>query len=122
MYLHLDTMKIFVIWLWVQKAVVCDNFKVNSDTNLKRTPVDDDNSFKNVCHAVLSSGCKLLLVRGDITRYKADAIVNAANERLDHCGGVARAIVDQGTGTDFETVDNVLYQIMYNRMQVAAKP
>lgn len=37
------------------------------------------------------------VVLGDITSYKVDAIVNAANGQLDHIGGVARHIVDKGT-------------------------
>ena len=36
------------------------------------------------------------IVVGDITEYKVDAIVNAANGSLDHAGGVARSIVDRG--------------------------
>ena len=36
------------------------------------------------------------IVVGDITEYKIDAIVNAANGSLDHAGGVARSIVDKG--------------------------
>jgi O-acetyl-ADP-ribose deacetylase (regulator of RNase III) len=37
-----------------------------------------------------------LLVKGDITVEKVDAIVNAANSRLLHGGGVAAAIVRRG--------------------------
>jgi len=36
------------------------------------------------------------IVVGDITEYKVDAVVNAANGSLDHAGGVARSIVDKG--------------------------
>jgi O-acetyl-ADP-ribose deacetylase (regulator of RNase III) len=38
----------------------------------------------------------LSLVEGDITAQEADAIVNAANERLAHGGGVAGAISRRG--------------------------
>ena len=37
------------------------------------------------------------VVCGDITEYRVDAIVNAANGSLDHGGGLARCIVDKGT-------------------------
>jgi len=35
---------------------------------------------------------RIVLVQGDITKQKVEAIVNAANEDLNHGGGVARAI------------------------------
>jgi O-acetyl-ADP-ribose deacetylase (regulator of RNase III) len=42
-------------------------------------------------------GNKILrLILGDITERDVDAIVNAANERLQHSGGVAGAIVKKG--------------------------
>ncbi|MGC9346952.1 MAG: macro domain-containing protein [Anaerolineae bacterium] len=44
----------------------------------------------------LPTGQRLHVVKGDITKEEADAIVNAANERLEHGGGVAGAIVRRG--------------------------
>lgn len=44
----------------------------------------------------LASGRTLQIVQGDITIETADAIVNAANEQLQHGGGVARAISQKG--------------------------
>jgi O-acetyl-ADP-ribose deacetylase (regulator of RNase III) len=44
----------------------------------------------------LPSGLTLQLVQGDLTAEKTDAIVNAANEQLQHGGGVAWAIVRNG--------------------------
>ena len=41
---------------------------------------------------VFPRGVQLRLCQGDITRLKVDAIVNAANDRLQHGGGVASAI------------------------------
>jgi O-acetyl-ADP-ribose deacetylase (regulator of RNase III) len=42
------------------------------------------------------NGKTLRLVQGDITERDIDAIVNAANSRLQHGGGVAGAIVRKG--------------------------
>ncbi len=43
-----------------------------------------------------AQGRSLTLMQGDLTTVPADAIVNAANERLAHGGGVAAAIVRRG--------------------------
>lgn len=45
---------------------------------------------------VLPSGVNCSVRRGDITNIKCDVIVNAANEDLQHCGGLALAIVQRG--------------------------
>lgn len=45
---------------------------------------------------MLGGGVELRLMRGDLTQSKADAIVNAANQRLQHGAGVAGAIVRRG--------------------------
>jgi O-acetyl-ADP-ribose deacetylase (regulator of RNase III) len=45
---------------------------------------------------VFSTGQSLQIVQGDITTEEVDAIVNAANEHLQHGGGVAWAIVRRG--------------------------
>jgi putative ATPase len=44
----------------------------------------------------LPSGQSLVLYHGDLTEERVDAIVNAANARLAHGGGVAGAIVRRG--------------------------
>lgn len=47
----------------------------------------------------LSTGQSLQTVQGDITAEEVDAIVNAANEHLQHGGGVAWAISKRGGPT-----------------------
>jgi O-acetyl-ADP-ribose deacetylase (regulator of RNase III) len=44
----------------------------------------------------LASGPELMLIHGDLTQIKVDAIVNAANRQLQHGGGVAAAIAKHG--------------------------
>lgn len=49
-----------------------------------------------VMETELANGLQLQLVQGDITKESVEAIVNAANERLQHGGGVAAAIARAG--------------------------
>ena len=49
-----------------------------------------------VAQVCLPTGQLIQLVNGDITEERADAMVNAANEHLQHAGGLARAIVQHG--------------------------
>ncbi|XP_038586826.1 LOW QUALITY PROTEIN: protein mono-ADP-ribosyltransferase PARP14-like [Micropterus salmoides] len=44
----------------------------------------------------LRDGLKVLVCQGDITKQVADALVNAANGDLKHCGGVAAALSKAG--------------------------
>ncbi|KAM6955772.1 protein mono-ADP-ribosyltransferase PARP9 [Lycodopsis pacificus] len=46
--------------------------------------------------ATLRRGVQLSVWRGDLTNAQADAVVNAANEGLQHFGGLAQALCDAG--------------------------
>ena len=59
---------------------------------------------------VLSTGQTLQLVQGDITIETVDAIVNAANEHLQHGGGVAWAISKKGGASIQKESDNWIRQ------------
>ncbi len=50
----------------------------------------------NVLQYTFPTGQRIEITTGDITQEKVDAIVNAANARLQHGGGVAAAISHQG--------------------------
>jgi O-acetyl-ADP-ribose deacetylase (regulator of RNase III) len=52
---------------------------------------------------------KVYVLLGDITSLEVDAIVNAANERLKHGGGVAAAIVRKGGKIIQEESDKIGY-------------
>ena len=45
----------------------------------------------------LPRGVTVEVVRGDLTMFQADAIVNPANDELKHRGGLAKAIVNAGS-------------------------
>ena len=44
----------------------------------------------------LKKGESVSAIQGDITQLHVDVIVNAANNRMDHVGGLARDIVVKG--------------------------
>ena len=61
-------------------------------------PTRNLNSVVSTSHIQLRDNASLRIevVRGDITLERVDAIVNAANEDLQHVGGLAKAILDAG--------------------------
>ncbi len=52
--------------------------------------------FRIAAECALENGVTLQIVHGNIVEEETDAIVNAANERLQHGGGVAGAILRAG--------------------------
>ena len=50
----------------------------------------------------LPKGESVTVMQGDITMMTVDVIVNAANARMDHVGGLARDIVEKGITTYLE--------------------
>ncbi len=54
------------------------------------------------------NGVSVKVVKGDITKEKTDAIVNAANKYLSHGGGVAGAIVRAGGYAIQEESDKIV--------------
>ncbi|KAK2862936.1 hypothetical protein Q5P01_002469 [Channa striata] len=57
----------------------------------------------------LCDGLQVLVCQGDITKQEADALVNAANEDLDHCGGVAAALSKAG-GPEVQKESKALFR------------
>ncbi|MED6293125.1 hypothetical protein CHARACLAT_007662 [Characodon lateralis] len=55
----------------------------------------------------LTDGIQLVVYQGDITTFEADALVNSANEDLNHCEGVAAALSQAGGPEVQRESDNV---------------
>ncbi|XP_035673943.1 protein mono-ADP-ribosyltransferase PARP14-like [Branchiostoma floridae] len=51
---------------------------------------------KQLCCVTTRQGKKLFVCQGDLTALQVDVIVNAANSRLSHVGGLAAALVKAG--------------------------
>uniref|UniRef100_A0A1A7WR81 Poly (ADP-ribose) polymerase family, member 9 n=1 Tax=Iconisemion striatum TaxID=60296 RepID=A0A1A7WR81_9TELE len=68
------------------------DFENEMSFSQKKTPIAPERRFK----FKLKSGVKVSVWKGDLTAFPADAVVNAANERLQHYGGLAQALSDAG--------------------------
>ncbi len=61
-------------------------------------------------------GLTFKLVQGDITKYPAEAIVNAANKYLEHGGGVALAIAKAATNGNPDEYTRLSKEEMYKQI------
>ncbi|XP_072025000.1 protein mono-ADP-ribosyltransferase PARP14-like [Amphiura filiformis] len=76
------------------ECVICSDFNDEVDSEVATTR----SSSEILCHVTVK-GCRLLVCKGDLTKENVDAIVNAANQDLEHVGGLAKAIVQAGGET-----------------------
>ena len=74
----------------------------------KRSSASDEGSASQTTEVVLPGGQKVTVMKGDITKQRVGAIVNAANKKLEHCGGIAKAIVDKGEFAELAKVSFIL--------------
>ncbi|GAB4177689.1 MAG: macro domain-containing protein [Calditrichia bacterium] len=70
-----------------------------------------------VLKKITINGIEIKLVKGDITEEKVDVIVNAANSRLRHGGGVAGAIVRKG-GYEIQVESNQYKEVPVGEVAV----
>ena len=69
---------------------------VENETNQLEDEEDLKSSQELICSYVTKEGKKISVFKGDITKENVDVIVNSANEKLYHGGGLSAAIVKAG--------------------------
>ena len=82
------------------EAKVCIEVEVNKeDTGNFEQSVTPNSKFKKVGFGTTAEIKTVNVIVGDITEFKADVIVNAANDRLAHASGIAGDISRKGGPT-----------------------
>ena len=82
-----------------QSATAPSSFSATS--NNENTGLADLGKIVELKKEFEQNGIFTKIYQGSITRAKVDAIVNAANERLDNCGGVAE-VISKAAGKEME--------------------
>ena len=91
--------------------------KTNANLDVREHENVQEDRFSVLEH-LLSHGVKLSLYQSDITDERVDAIVNAANDGLQHGGGVAAAIVRKGGRQIEEESRQIMFYRHYRPLNV----
>ncbi|XP_077992592.1 uncharacterized protein LOC144446650 isoform X2 [Glandiceps talaboti] len=95
--------------------------KQSQSQGLQRSKsVSDDQHSENAARFLEFEiqGKKVVVCRGDITKERVDAISNAANDKLDHGGGIAGAIVRAG-GYSIQRESNDILKAMKRSLKLS---
>ena len=71
---------------------------LNKHLRLRLTTGDSSTTVAALC--LPGNDVTIYVTVGDITRLPASAVVNPADQKLKHNGGLAKALVQQGTDVD----------------------
>ena len=85
----------------LEEPAIMKSPKIQEDTFPKpffpqRVSAVRSTTTKEIRKVTHPSGVIVKAVVGDLTRHPVELIVNAANGKLKHIGGLAKAIVDRG--------------------------
>ena len=85
----------------------------SSDDATGSSSVQEKSATVEKFSCVLLHDVKVSVYQGDISKDKADVIVNPANEQLQHCAGAAKAIVKAGGKSIQDESDEIMKKRRY---------
>ncbi|KAJ8342152.1 hypothetical protein SKAU_G00320800 [Synaphobranchus kaupii] len=85
--------EVFAVKLWVLEKKLASRNMEEEDKPMRHKQEEEEDGHAVSCRVQMDNGVLVTVSKADLAHFVADAVVNAANERLQHYGGLSAALL-----------------------------